>query len=162
MKIKSLIISLFLLAIVLAVLGIFPDIPFNRHKPLQKLNASEPDQPNQSINSQKPEQADQLINLIISELEGFSWYSARVNFEGELFGESLYGKGFYCHGPRFRSRFQLETNLSAYPEPAVLLQVCTGETFWTYTNVAGKKNYLKLMSMKSKKSSRPLVNGIFR
>jgi hypothetical protein len=77
--------------------------------------------------------ADALLGRAIAAMDAQESFSARVHLSGDLFGEPLVGSGVYFEqAPARLRRLRLELNIQLREQPATLLQVCDGQSFWTF------------------------------
>jgi len=77
--------------------------------------------------------AEVILGRSIATMDDQQAFSARVHLSGNLFGEPLVGSGVYFEqAPARLHRLRLELNIQMRDQPATLLQVCDGQSFWTF------------------------------
>ncbi|HLA84022.1 MAG TPA: hypothetical protein VJL29_04450 [Thermoguttaceae bacterium] len=85
------------------------------------------------MNSQPGQPADAFLARSVVLLEGYHSIGANVEYEAELFGVQLTGRGTYRElraGPVPRVRLELEVPLEN--RMGALVEICDGRQLWTY------------------------------
>ena len=90
-----------------------------------------------------PTEAERLIDEAIKKVAAVKSVSADLNQSVKMLGQSFEIKGRYLKAPE--SRLYLKLTMSGLPgATGTMLQVCDGETLWTYQQILDSQQYQKL------------------
>ncbi|NLE38987.1 MAG: hypothetical protein GX621_13270 [Pirellulaceae bacterium] len=84
---------------------------------------------------------DDLLGRTVTTLEGCRWITAEINYQVDLFGRQLSGKGDYREersGPIPKVRMDLKIPLGG-DRMGTMVQVCDGRYLWTYRRLFDEK-----------------------
>jgi hypothetical protein len=107
----------------------------------------------------KPGDLDTLLRAARERINGCDSVAARLRYRIHLFGNELIGSGLYQQqGQGSARRLRLELKTEFGERAASLVQVCDGQSLWTYHEFGGKPQLMRLDLRRVRASQRQFIN----